>query len=451
MHRITLALPLFLSAARAAIDLDVTNDSSIKDAASKIAGGIAAQYKSVLEESGVPGLFNDPHYWWQFGYTFNTLIEYAHLTGDNQYNDMTKEALLFQIGDLDAFMPPNQTRNLGNEDQAFWGLASLTAAEVGWENPEGKKWIDLATNVFNTQVERWNPEETCGGGLRWQIFPFNKGYNYMSSMTNGMFFLLSARLAKITGNETYSEWATKSYDWARSAELISEEYSVWDGTDADSNCSEINKLQWSYPRGVYLEGSAILYNMTEDDKWKEATEGFAQTELFVEEEAGVIIEPACEWNEKCNVDQRAYKGIFARSLARAAVSAPFLAETSNKILQASAEKAAERCDGEGEELECEFTWADGQEGFGLGENTNALQVIQGLLYSKAGTGSGSEGGENEDREGGEGSEGSEGGANDNSPSETDSANSPQETGAAGRTQITWAGLILAGALAAFTV
>ena len=97
----------------------------------------------------------------------------------------------------------------------------------------------------------------------------------------------------------------------------------------------------------------------------------------------VLYEVACELNGKCNTDQRAYKGLTARSLARAAVSAPFIADTVNAILEASAQGAAKGCSGEGKDLKCSLKWTDGTGSSGLGESFGALAVTQGLLAKDA--------------------------------------------------------------------
>jgi mannan endo-1,6-alpha-mannosidase len=238
---------------------------SIKSAAKSLAGGIVSAYKKQLDEERIPGLFPEPHYWWEAGTVFNSLIEYSHLTGDKQYDALVSEALQWQLGDLDAFMPPNQTKTLGNEDQSTWGLAAMAAAESNFTKPKGE-WIKYAQNVFDTQAARFELEEgnatTCNGGLRWQIFSFNNGYDYKETKSNANFFLLSARLARFTGNETYTKWAEKSYTWAKDAGLISNESAVYDGVQVgENNCSDINRIQWTYPHAVYTEGVALLYNL----------------------------------------------------------------------------------------------------------------------------------------------------------------------------------------------
>lgn len=64
---------------------------------------------------------------------FGSLIDYWYYTEDKTYNDVTTEALLFQVGPEANYMPPNQSKSLGNDDQAFWGLAGK-AAET-WTHP----------------------------------------------------------------------------------------------------------------------------------------------------------------------------------------------------------------------------------------------------------------------------------------------------------------------------
>lgn len=164
------------------------------------------------------------------------------------------------MGEYD-FMPENQTKTLGNDDQSFWGLAAMTAAEAELTAPNDVgDWIDLAINVFNVQAERWNTD-SCDGGLKWQIFSFNNGYNYRNSISNGNFFLLSARLAKFTGNSTYSEWAQKAMDWEQKVGLISDDYAVYDGTSDTTNCSQVNHIQWSMDSAIFAEGAALMYNL----------------------------------------------------------------------------------------------------------------------------------------------------------------------------------------------
>ena len=192
---------------------------------------------------------------------FGGFIDYWYYTGDDQYNNITAQALQHQIGDYNAFMPPNQTKTLGNDDQSFWGMAALSAAEnklpdLGNGQPS---WLSLAQAVFNTQAARWDTT-ACGGGLKWQIFTFNSGYDYRNTISNGCFFNIASRLYKYLGNDTYSQWAEKAWEWELAVGLMSPDYHYFDGTDDTTNCTIISPIQWTYTAGVHMAGAAAMWN-----------------------------------------------------------------------------------------------------------------------------------------------------------------------------------------------
>ena len=118
-------------------------------------------------------------------------------------------------------MPANQTHSEGNDDQCFWGIAAIAAAEMNFPNPPKNKpqWLALAQAVYNEQISRWDPQN-CNGGLRWQIFPFNSGYDYKNSISNGCLFHLASRLARYTGNMTYMYYAERQFDWLQAVGRI---------------------------------------------------------------------------------------------------------------------------------------------------------------------------------------------------------------------------------------
>lgn len=140
-------------------------------------------------------------------------------------------------------------------------MAALSAAENKFPDPPKDKpqWLALAQAVFNEQASRWD-NKTCGGGLRWQIYTFNNGYNYKNTISNGCFFNMAARLARYTGNSTYAQWADTMYDWTGAVGLMDKEYKFYDGTDTTINCTNVNHIQWSYNAGIYLLGAATMYN-----------------------------------------------------------------------------------------------------------------------------------------------------------------------------------------------
>lgn len=147
------------------------------------------------------------------------------------------------------------------------------------------------------------------------------------------------------------------------------------------------------------------------------------------------------------MDQRAFKGLAARSLARAAVAAPFVADTFNDIIKVSAKAAAATCDGEGKDTRCGKKWyeenddAEDVEDGGLGEILSALEVVQGLLYSDAkdwiaGNETATPTGTSNPSASGTGA-----------PSGTGTAEAASSTGAAGKRHVALGGLAVAGLFA----
>jgi hypothetical protein len=233
---------------------------SIKSTAHTLATDMLIYYTGHLPGQ-TPGLLPYPYYWWEAGAMFGSLIDYYSYTSDASFNTLVTNGMLFQVGPNADFMPPNQTKTLGNDDQCFWALSAMSAAENNFPDPpHGQpQWLALAQAVFNTQVLRWNTR-TCGGGLKWQIFTFNAGYNYKNTISNGCFFNLGARLALYTQNETYANWAEKSWDWMLGAGLVSASWEVFDGSGDDDNCASINGAQWSYNAGILLAAAATMFN-----------------------------------------------------------------------------------------------------------------------------------------------------------------------------------------------
>lgn len=220
------------------------------------------KYYTGNETGDVPGNLPQPYYWWEAGAVFGGLIDYYYYTGDDQYNDITSEALLFQAAPTEDFMPANQTKTEGNDDQGFWALAAMSAAEQKFPDPppDQPQWLALAQAVFNLQAGRWDTQY-CNGGLRWQIFTFNTGYDYKNTISNGCFFNLGARLAMYTGNQTYADWAEKIWDWVESVGFMDPKtYYFYDGGHTSFNCTDINRIQWSYNPAVFLLGAANMYN-----------------------------------------------------------------------------------------------------------------------------------------------------------------------------------------------
>ncbi|KAK5115102.1 hypothetical protein LTR62_001799 [Meristemomyces frigidus] len=382
----TIAGALLAAQSTIAIDLVTTDPNSIKTAASTIAHGMMSYYTGNLT-GGTPGLLPGPYYWWEAGAMWGALIDYWYYTGDTTYNDEVSQALLFQTGPDNDFMPPNQTKSEGNDDQGFWGMAAMSAAELKFPNPPSTEpqWLALAQAVFNSQALRWD-NTSCGGGLKWQIFTFNNGYNYKNAISNGCFFNLASRLGYYTKNQTYFDWADRMWDWVTEVSLVSPTYQIFDGTDDNLNCSQLNHLQWTYNAGVYLLGASVMWNQTNgtaQQVWEGRIKGII-TASSVFFHNNVMYEVACEPSNNCNTDQQSFKAYLSRWMAASTKLAPFITDLVDTYLSDSAAAAAASCSGGADGVTCGTKWTTGTwDGtYGVGQQMNALEIIQGLLIDQ---------------------------------------------------------------------
>ncbi|KAI1173565.1 glycosyl hydrolase family 76-domain-containing protein [Nemania sp. FL0916] len=381
------AAALAFAHAGSAIQLNIQNTSSIKEAAGEVAKGLYVYHN----EAATTGQFNQPQpwFWWLSGSGWNGLMEYTVFTKDDFYKKDLMSALSKNVGPKFDFIPPEQAGWEANDDQAYWVFNALTAMEYNFDKlPGGPSWDVVATNAWNGFVDRWNTE-TCNGGLKWQYTPDKNGWNYKNAVTNGAFFQTSARLARYTGNQTFVDWATKIWDWSRAVGLVSADYHVYDGTsdDKDANCSTVNRIEWTYNIASYLHGAAHMYNATGDAAWEKHVQGLVATTaavFFKPAKTGVMFEQNCEPTKGCTTDQTSFKASLSRWLGKTAVLVPSTRTEIMGLLGKSAAGAAQACAGNNNST-CGVSWTgtgfDGQSDFGV--ELSALETIQSLLVFEA--------------------------------------------------------------------
>ncbi|KAF2130302.1 glycoside hydrolase family 76 protein [Dothidotthia symphoricarpi CBS 119687] len=388
----------FIASTAGGIEFDPEDEASIRSATRQYANGLMSLYEGDASGTAVEniGIWPQPHYWWEGGAAWGGMIEYSQVSGDDSHVKALQQALSANYGPDNDFILSYRKSQTGNDDQAFWALAVMSALEHSFPDPEQapSAYMNVAVNAFNNIVGRWDTT-TCDGGLKWQIYPENAyGYNYKNSISNGCAFALGARLARYTGNQTYADWAEKIYDWTKSVGLITDIYEVFDGTDDKTNCASVSdKTQWTYNNAMFLHGSAFMYDYTNGGSvWKERTSGFLDhAELLFfkpfENSTDIMYEWACETGESgrhCNLDQQSFKAYLSRFMAKTAMMAPFTKDTITKYLKASAIGAAKSCSGGADGATCGSKWYTGAwDGMsGVGQQLAALEVTQALLMLK---------------------------------------------------------------------
>ncbi|EXJ88805.1 hypothetical protein A1O3_01869 [Capronia epimyces CBS 606.96] len=383
-------LILLLPESSISIVLNVDNPESILAASAVTAHGVQQLY-SGNRTGGILGKFPyPPYYWWESGGAWGGMMEYWHYTRDESYGHATQQALISQLGPTNDFNVPAEAFDEGNDDQAFWVFAAMSAAEYNFPNPPAPipSWVTIVQNAWEDYASRWN-SSGCNGGLKWQFHPENAGYYYKNSISNGAFFQLSARLARFTGNNTYARWADTIWNWSRGIGLIDDLYNVFDGTDELINCTGIDHHQWSYNVGIYLYGAAMLQNYTNGSSpWIERTAGLLDaTNTFLSpfrNATNIVFEAECELDMTCDPDQLSMKAYLIRWLAGTSMMAPFTAGRIGIILRSSAQAAAGACIGGPANNTCGSKWyVGGWDGTsGLGQQLCAMEAMYALLVNQ---------------------------------------------------------------------
>jgi len=117
----------------AGLDLDVTNDDSIKEAVAEITQGLFIYHNAASTE----GEFNQvqPWYWWLSGNGWEALLNYMTYTNDTTYQAdfLTAMSDANNMGPSFDFVAAAQAGWEANDDQVYWVYNALTAMEYGFE------------------------------------------------------------------------------------------------------------------------------------------------------------------------------------------------------------------------------------------------------------------------------------------------------------------------------
>lgn len=374
---------LALSVSALAVSLDTSSEDSICEAAWETIVGQFNYYEG-LKYGGTVGMVSSPYYWWNAGEVFGGWVDYwAFCASDNDtFTEMLQDAMYHQAGSDYNYMPSNQSMTEGNDDQGVWAMAIMQAVERNFTNTGDHSWLYMSQAIFNVMKNRWDTT-SCNGGLRWQIFTWNSGYNYKNSISNGCLFLLAARLYRFTGEDVYLEVAEKVWDWMWDVGFITETdgFVIYDGADDTENCTDLTSHKWSYTYGVFLSGCAYLYNASGNDTWLDGLQDILTASSYFFNNS-IMTETTCSSSNSCNNDQRSFRSLFARSLG---LTASLVTEYRDQILNdwliPSAKGAAQSCSGGSDSITCGENWAySGWDGvYGLGEQISAGETIMSLI------------------------------------------------------------------------
>ncbi|KAF2713749.1 glycoside hydrolase family 76 protein, partial [Pleomassaria siparia CBS 279.74] len=297
---------------------------------------------------------------------------------------------------------PNETLKLNNDEQSQWALTALTAVEYGFPKAVKDKpsFEELAINVFSSQVHRWD-SKSCTGGLRKLVADTNNSKEFVKNASeNSQFFLLAARLSKLTNNKVFTLWADRQFKWAQDTGMIGKEFQVYDTMSEKSHVSHDGSSNFNL--GHWLEGVAVMYsnNKLEDKKkdWEVRVNSLVATTKTNPKLKGMPSKPETAPYELISSSNLNIANAlqYAHSIAHTVHLAPFTSDRLYPGVSAAAEAAAKVCgpktfetDGNKSEIKmaCKADWRpdgpvrDHKDDDGTSVSTAAaLEIIQGLLW-----------------------------------------------------------------------
>lgn len=186
-------------------------------------------------------------------------------------------------------------RNEYLDDSGWWGVAWLKFAVLTGD----QECLATAKVIHAHMAATWQKDK---GGVLWCLDPDKQKTN---TITNNLFLILSARLAKHTGEPGFKEWAGRSYRWLK-------EQSLFDGRGIVDGPGH-KEDYWSYNQGTYLSAMAAWAEVSGDtavlDEAALVARAVLQQAGFVA--GGGVLKEALGTS---GWDGCLFKGIFARGL-----------------------------------------------------------------------------------------------------------------------------------------
>lgn len=90
--------------------------------------------------------------------------------------------------------------------------------------------------------------------------------------------------------------AEKTWDWVVSIGFMDKDYNIFDGAHVETNCTDINRAQFSYNNGVFLLGAAYMYNFVSSPTTSVASWNLTSMLLDQRPKMG----RPCQWSGRCH-------------------------------------------------------------------------------------------------------------------------------------------------------
>ena len=212
------------------------------------------------------------------------------------------------------------------DDDGWYLNAWLRAYDVTGE----PAYRDEAVALFGAMADGW--DDTCGGGVWWST-----DRTYKNAITNELFLLAAARLARRKASGSYLDWALRTWRWFEASGMINSDGLVNDGLDGA--CVNNGQPTWTYNQGVILGALVELWRATDDRSYLDHAERIATAAVRSLVHSGSTI--LCEAVPgDSNRDAHVFKGVLAQGLARLHAADPGAYAAIGEFLRANADTVA---------------------------------------------------------------------------------------------------------------
>lgn len=242
--------------------------------------------------------------WWNFPNMLVAVTESKILRGENP------AAYFHSVVKKNRWKYFTRFRNDIFDDELWWALAMLKGYDVS-----GKESYLNDAKLIHKRVSRTWGDVCPFGGVQWK-----KRNPYVNSVTNELYFLLSARLAQrsLKDSEPFISASRRSLDWFTKSGLYTSgnsdtDYILIDGLD--KNCLPNTGRAWSYNQGIILaalaEHSKIDPSTSDQALKLAASLAQASSTSSLLNSNGIMTDFD---DVNCNEDSAQFKGVYFRDL-----------------------------------------------------------------------------------------------------------------------------------------
>jgi uncharacterized protein YyaL (SSP411 family) len=207
---------------------------------------------------------NPYSYLWPFSGTFSAVNALYYRTGDKKYQDMLNNKILkgleeyFDTGRLPAgYASYINSAPVSDRfyDDNVWLVIDFADAYL---KSGDKSLLDKAQKTWQFVISGW--DEQLGGGIYWT----EQKKTSKNTCSNAPSVVAAMKLFKSTNNTEYLTTAIKIYEWTKNTLQDSIDYLYFDNIKQNKR---IDKRKYSYNSGQMLQGAALLYKETKDNKY----------------------------------------------------------------------------------------------------------------------------------------------------------------------------------------